>query len=61
MIEYLTVGLVVAACALYWGARLFPAQAASARTRLGFQPKVVEAPNSACGACRACKGGSGCH
>ncbi|AQS87545.1 hypothetical protein AA101099_2834 [Neoasaia chiangmaiensis NBRC 101099] len=61
MIEVVIAAIIVALCAAYWGARLFPRQWASLRATAGLAPKMTAGnANSACGACKACKGGS-CH
>ncbi|MBB3173919.1 hypothetical protein FHR90_001751 [Endobacter medicaginis] len=53
VLEYVVVGLIVLACALYWGRRLLP------RTRPVAAAGDAARPSS-CGGCRNCDGG-GCH
>jgi len=56
MIEITLVTLIVLACATFWFRRLCP----TTWNRLTGTTPSLATTNSACGACKGCKGGS-CH
>lgn len=57
VLEYVVVGAIVLACALYWGRRLLPARP---KVAAGVAAVTGETRPASCGGCRGCDGG-GCH
>jgi len=63
MIETGLTVLIVIGCAVFWMKRLAPRVLHRKRAAMGVDIAVAGnvSSHSACGACRGCKGGGGCH